>query len=109
MSSLNSLLSNISTEEGPRESYLPSPGQRLVTGVGDGFTEGGARYDPPAIGDEALARLELGAGVKDQRAARNLGQTPDLQAERHGCVIGVVGGGDNHGDRRLGIPAELGK
>src|ERR1700693_955136 len=95
---LNRLRSNIRSEEGPGESYLPGPGQRLVTRFRDRVAQGDGGHDAPSVRHEPLAWLELGSGVEDQGSPRYLGQASDLNAKLHRRVIRVVPGRDDDGD-----------
>src|ERR1700704_939030 len=108
-SNLIGLLCNIRAEKSPRESYLPGPGQRLLTRFGHGGAKRGRRHDAAAIGHEPLTRLELGAGVKDQRPARDLREAFDRKSLRHGCIIGIVPRGNDDRNGCLGAPAQVGK
>src|ERR1700704_6746051 len=63
-SNLIGLLCNIRAEKSPRESYLPGPGQRLFTRLGDSVAKCGGGYDSASIGHQPLTRYELRSRVK---------------------------------------------
>src|ERR1700716_3473891 len=108
-SPLNGLHCYVRTKEGPGESYLPGPRQRLFTGFSDRVAQGGRGHHTPSIGYEPLARIKLRASMEDQPASRNLGQSSDRKAQGHCRVIGVVRRRDDDGDGSSWAPAQVRK